>query len=138
MMGQSSIKRTAASAKTRTRAKELRHGQTVAEDKLWSCLRNRALLGHKFRRQNPIEGFIVDFFCPDCYLIIEVDGPTHEEHREYDEDREDRLNNLGYRIVRFKNEEVLLNVEGVLDSIIRAIAESPHPNPLPLRGRGDR
>lgn len=100
-------------------------------------LRNRALLGCKFRRQYPIESYIVDFCCPERRLMIEVDGPTHENREEYDLTRQNRLNQLGYRVLRFKNEDVLLNIEGVLDTVICALALAPHPDPLPLRGRGD-
>ena len=125
MLEQTPSKRHAVSSETRRPAKELRRGQTVAEEKLWGYLRNRALLGHKFRRQYPIEGFIVDFSCPERLLMIEVDGPTHEGREAYDLAREERLRQLGYRTLRFTNQDVLLNIEAVLNSVIRALAPSP-------------
>jgi very-short-patch-repair endonuclease len=73
-------------------ARELRHPQTPAEQKLWSRLRNRQLNGFKFRRQHPIDRFIIDFYCDEAKLCIEVDGDSHAEQIEYDQARTVYLN----------------------------------------------
>ncbi len=75
-----------------TRARELRQPQTPAERKLWSRLRNQRLGGFKFRRQHPIDRFIVDFYCATCHLVVEVDGDSHTEQAEYDAARTAWLN----------------------------------------------
>jgi very-short-patch-repair endonuclease len=90
--------------------------------------------GWKFRRQYPIDGFIADFACVEAGVVIELDGGQHAEQADYDRMRDNRLNNAGYRVLRFWNHEVLGNMEGVIDSIIAAMLQ-PHPNP-PLQGRG--
>lgn len=125
-MGERPDARRAVSSEIRQRAKELRREQTVAEEKLWTHVRNRALMGHKFRRQYPIENFIVDLCCPDKKLMIEVHGPTHEGREDYDRERAKRLSEMGYRVLRFKNEDVLLNIDGVLETIVRELS-SPSP-----------
>jgi len=125
------------SASTRI-ARRLRRNQTDAEQKLWKQLRNRQLAGAKFKRQVPVEGFVADFFCFDAMLIIEVDGGQHDVRVEQDEARTQKLNDAGYRVVRFWNNDVLNNIKGVLEEIVRVLDEgsdSPHPNPLP-RERG--
>jgi phosphoribosylformylglycinamidine synthase I len=95
---------------------EMRRNPTPAEDSLWQALRNRQLADIKFRRQHCIGPFIVDFFSPDHQLIIEVDGGIHHEpgQAEYDAGRTHELENLGYRILRFSNEEVLTNLPAAL------------------------
>lgn len=99
-------------------------------------LRNRALLGSKFRRQYPIESYVVDLYSPDRRSIIEIDGPLQNGRKECDVGRERRLVALGFRVLRFKYEVVLLNVEGVLERIVSDRRDTPHPNPLPFRGEG--
>ena len=103
------------------RAKALRNDPTKAEQQLWQKLRNRQLGGYKFRRQHPIDRFIVDFFCYQGKLIIELDGKIHEdpEQKEYDEGRSVELSELGYTVVRFRNEEVFQNEDEVLNTIWR-------------------
>jgi very-short-patch-repair endonuclease len=115
-------------------ARELRSGMTDAERALWRHLRARQLQGRKFRRQYPIAGFIADFACVEVGLVIELDGGQHAEQLDYDRMRDNRLNEAGYRVLRFWNHEVLGNMEGVIDSINAAMLQ-PHPNP-PLQGRG--
>jgi very-short-patch-repair endonuclease len=104
------------------RAKELRRNQSDAELKLWLALRGRRLCRHKFKRQVPKGDYIVDFVCEERKLVVEVDGGQHaEEHVEYDQRRTDKLNELGYEVLRFWNSEVLTNIEGVLLVIAEAL-----------------
>ncbi len=118
-------------------ARELRKKLTFAEDKLWQRLRH-GQLGVKFRRQHCIDRFIVDFYAREPRLIIEVDGPIHETQQEYDAWRQSVLEHLGYRVLRFTNDDVLANVEGVIQVISEAIAGAPTPNPSPVNGGGAR
>jgi very-short-patch-repair endonuclease len=102
-----------AKASTYQNAKELRQVQTEAEQKLWSFLRNKQLNGKKFRRQHAIADYVVDFYCHECKLAIELDGSFHqeEEAKENDEARTTLLNENGIKVLRFWNEEVIKEVE---------------------------
>lgn len=111
------------------RAKELRKRQTIAEQKLWFCLRDRRLNGWKFRRQNPIAGYIVDFVCSEAKLIVEADGSQHQAQRTYDATRTMRLEAEGYTVLRFWNNGILRNTNSVLEEILQHLP--PHPDPLP-------
>ena len=91
-----------------------RHEPTPAEALLWQLLRGRQVAGAKLRRQHPIDRFIVDFCCPRAHLIIEVDGEIHNQQVEADQEREQALMDLGYRILRFTNDQVLQTPEKVL------------------------
>ena len=106
---------------TRDRARALRAAQTDVERSLWQRLRNRQLNGAKFRRQHPIGSYIADFFCLDARLIVELDGSQHGEEyeRQPDERRTEYLESQGYRVLRFWNEEVLDNIDGVLETIVK-------------------
>ena len=106
-----------------------RKGPTAAEKKLWSLLRNRQLNGFKFRRQHPISNFIVDFFCPECRLVIEVDGAYHDEktQAEYDAGRTFELGEHGLRIIRFTNEEVVNKIEFVIEEILKHLSNKADP-----------
>ena len=97
-------------------ARKLRVNQTDAETVLWNRIRNRQIDGHKFARQVPILGYICDFVCREKLLIVEVDGGQHSESAA-DEIRDRRLAEDGYRVLRFWNNDVLGNVEGVLVTI---------------------
>jgi very-short-patch-repair endonuclease len=88
------------------RARELRKQQTPEERKLWLVLRNRGLDGYKFKRQVPIASFIVDFLCEEANLIIELDGGQHLEQEDYDTARTQFLEEYGFRVIRFWNNEV--------------------------------
>jgi very-short-patch-repair endonuclease len=101
------------------RRKELRRRQTCAEKVLWLSLRNCQLEGRKFRRQESIGKYIVDFYCPSERLIIELDGADHftEEGIIYDEKRSEYLSNLKFRIIRFENEDVIYNLDAVIKKI---------------------
>jgi len=102
------------------KAKELRKSMTVAEELLWNRLKNNKLGGLKFRRQHPLDIFIADFYCHQRKLIIEIDGGIHEgaEQKEYDEGRTYSLEVKGFKILRFRNEEVINNIENVLLKIL--------------------
>jgi very-short-patch-repair endonuclease len=104
-------------------ARELRQKHTDAERALWMKLRNREMEGVKFRRQQPIGPYIVDFVSFQRRIIIEIDGGQHNEEkiRERDEERTMRLEERGYRIIRFWNNEVLTNPQGVLERIREAL-----------------
>ena len=111
-----------ASSKMIGRAREFRRGMTPAEELLWSRLRNRGI-GFKFRRQQPIGRFIVDFYCPEERLAIELDSGAHALPREAEQDRQrdEWLAARGYRVLRFRNEEVLRRPEKVLETIGRVV-----------------
>lgn len=115
--------------KVRGTAQRLRQDQTDAEAKLWSRIRNRQLNGHKFRRQVPIERFVVDFVCYEARLIIEVDCGQHDEQAEQDARRAQILEDAGFQMIRFWNNEVLGNCEGVLETIAAVLADSSSPSP---------
>ena len=103
----------------------MRSEPTLAEAVLWRKLR-RGLLGRKFRRQHVIDRYIVDFLCVPVALIVEVDGPIHLSQAEDDANRESALTALGYRVVRFTNDQVLNDLEGVLAEL-RQLLESSKP-----------
>ena len=100
------------------RAKELRKDITAAETKLWAILRNRQLDNLKFRRQQPIGRFIVDFYCSEAKIVIEIDGDSHIRQEEYDNKRTQWLEDEGYRVIRFTNDEVFSNLENVALKIL--------------------
>jgi len=108
--------------KTRTRAIELRKDLTPAERKLWSVIHNDQL-GVNFRRQHAIGNYIPDFVCIEKKLIIELDGSQHLEQEEYDEERTKYLNSLGYKVIRFWNNDVMKNMDGVILAIIHAMED---------------
>ena len=103
------------------RAKELRRAMTPAEKLLWQEVRAKKL-GVRFRRQQVIQGFIVDFYCHKAALVVEVDGDIHDLQQEEDARREKVLSEMGLRIVRFRNEEVMKNLSAVLIKIHELIA----------------
>ncbi|MGI5917992.1 MAG: endonuclease domain-containing protein [Anaerolineae bacterium] len=104
----------------RVTARHLRHRSTVAESLLWTELRSRRLCGLKFRRQHPIGPYIADFCCVTARLVIEIDGPVHRRQSQRDAARTDELHRRGFRVIRFTNEQVLNDIEGVLQGIARA------------------
>ena len=101
--------------------KQLRSSQTDAEHRLWYYLRNRHSQGFKFRRQQIIQGYIVDFVCLKTKLVIELDGSQHTEQQTYDETRTQKLQKEGFRVLRFWNVEVFTNIEGVLAVIMNQL-----------------
>jgi len=104
-------------------AREMRRNPTPAEDKLWQRLRNHKVLGFKFRRQHPIDRFIVDFYCSKAHLVIEVDGLIHQYTQEQDAVRQEFLESLGFRVLRFTNDQVNNDLEGVVKQISAALRE---------------
>jgi very-short-patch-repair endonuclease len=120
-------------------AKGLRRKQTEAEKIIWAKLKNRQLDGVKFRRQQPLGSYIVDFISLDEKLIIEIDGGQHNESRDIERDgkRMEWLEREGFHVVRFWNNDVLLNIEGVLEKIREVLILSSHPHlASPLKGEG--
>ncbi len=117
-------------------AQRLRTTPTDAEIRLWSYLRRKQLDGFRFRRQQPIGPYIVDFFCPAAKLIIEVDGGQHAVREKADASRTRWLEERGYRVVRFWNNEVLANTDGVIWAILEAWRAYPPPYPPPQGGGG--
>jgi very-short-patch-repair endonuclease len=103
------------------RARDLRGRMPPAEVKLWNGLRNKQLGGLRFRRQHPIGPYFLDFFCSSCGLAIEVDGASHDsaEDQQADERRDLYLARYGVRVIRFLNADIMKNLEGVLQEIVR-------------------
>ena len=123
-------------------AARLRREMTDAERALWFELRNRRLLDHKFRSQWSLGPFVADFCCLAARLVIEVDGGQHSERA--DAGRTAWLKANGFRLIRFWNNDVLTNMDGVLTVIAEALEargkkeeQDPHPNPLPRAGEGE-
>jgi very-short-patch-repair endonuclease len=104
-----------------TLARRLRSTPTDAETRLWSRLRRRQLDGFRFRRQQPIGAYVVDFFCAEAKLVVEVDGGQHGDDAARDVTRTRWLEKHGYRVIRFWNNDVLANTDGVLIAIREAL-----------------
>ena len=104
-------------------ARQLRQRPTPTEEILWTRLRNRKLGGAKFRRQHPLGRYVPDFYCHEASLAVELEGRIHDQayQREYDAVRREAIEQLGVRILVFKNEQVTEDLEGVLAQILRAI-----------------
>jgi len=121
-------------------AREMRGQQTDAEGLLWHVLRGRNLLGFKFRRQHPIENYILDFYCPELELAIELDGGQHAEHVDYDTRRTAFLQTKGIKVLRFWNNDVLARTVEVLEEVCRHLPiDTPSlPTPLPPAGEGSK
>ncbi|WP_299249431.1 endonuclease domain-containing protein [uncultured Cytophaga sp.] len=128
-------------------ARALRKSMIPAETVMWECIRNKKL-GVKFRRQHPIDNFILDFYCHELKLAIEVDGSIHEQYdnKLYDEYRTIQLKEYEIKVIRFTNEDVLNSLNSVLDRImgfihnggIFPLKKEPHPYALLLKGEGHR
>jgi very-short-patch-repair endonuclease len=118
------------------KARSLRRNMTTAEVILWSRLRSKQIDGHKFRRQQPIFNYIVDFYCHDLKLIIEVDGEIHslKEVIEYDKKRERILSINGYRLIRLSNFELISDTEAAITKIKTYITEILSPSQGDHRG----
>lgn len=122
------------SQRGKSNARTLRKSQTDAERKIWQLLRSRNLNDAKFRRQHPVGPYVVDFICINEKLIIELDGSQHQQDAAYDARRTAFLEQAGYRVIRFWDNDVLLKTENVMQAIHEAVV-TPHPNPatLPVR-----
>lgn len=118
-------------------AREMRRKPTPAEEILWSALRGRKLGDLKFRRQHSIDRFVLDLFCVECQLAIEIDGGGHQEphQKEYDEARSRFLKEKGIRVLRFTNLEIEKNLPAVLKQILAA-TNSPSPDEELRQERG--
>ncbi|MBN1267011.1 MAG: endonuclease domain-containing protein [Anaerolineales bacterium] len=103
-----------------------RKQQTAAEKKLWGLVRNRNLDGYKFRRQHPISHFIVDFYCAELKLVIEVDGPYHKYQQLQDAERTAHLEYCGCTVIRFTNQSVLDDTDKVINTIKRICNRLKH------------
>ena len=112
----------------------LRNNMSDAEQALWHLLRGRQISSLKFRRQHPFGNYILDFVCLENRLVIEVDGGQHGQQAGYDENRTQKLQAAGFRVLRFWDNEVLKEMESVKDKIWLVVQElQPHPPPnLPL------
>ncbi len=110
-----------ASIVVQDQAKELRRQETPAEQILWQALRGRQLAGFKFRRQHPLGRYIVDFCCPERQLIVELDGGIHDTRIIEDTQRTQGLETWGYRLLRFRNEQIQEHLTEVLGEIRRAV-----------------
>ena len=119
----------------RNKAKNLRKNSTEIENYLWKYLRNRQMEGFKFRRQQPIGKYIVDFVNFEKKIVVEVDGGQHAIYKRKDKIRDEWLRKDGYEVLRFWDNEVLTNIEGVLE-IIKENLLIPSPWPSPTKGRG--
>ncbi len=118
-----------------TNARQLRSNTTDAERKLWYLLRANRLEGYKFRRQFPMDTYIADFVCLEQRLVIELDGGQHALAQTYDAKRTAYLESQGFQVLRFWNNDVLGNIEGVLEVILSAL-RSPLSPALPRKGGG--
>jgi very-short-patch-repair endonuclease len=122
-------------SKLRTRAKTMRSQPTDAEHRLWQILRAKRFAGYKFRKQVPLDFYIVDFVCFARRLIVELDGGQHADSIT-DIHRDAYLKAQGFRVLRIWNDELFTNEEGVMTSILNALQMPPLPNPSPARGEG--
>lgn len=102
-------------------ARLLKKDMTMAENILWEELRNCQILGFKFRRQRPIGNLIVDFYCPQLKLVIEVDRSIHDNQRQYDQCRSEKLKEFGHYVLRFTNNQVIDDLPNVLEKITQTI-----------------
>ena len=117
-------------------ARQMRMNPTAAENRMWQRIRRRQVRGAKFRRQSAIDRYIVDFCCPSLRLVIEIDGPIHEQTQEQDAIRQTILESLGFRVLRFTNCDVLNDIETVAAEIGHVVADLTPPPALPGSGRG--
>lgn len=111
-------------------ARKLRNNSTMSEVLLWRCLKGKQVLGCDFDRQKPIDKYIVDFYCKKLKLAIEIDGSTHNSKIDEDRMRQERLESLGIRFLRFSDGDVKRNLEGIVEEIGKwIVANGPTPSP---------
>ena len=120
--------------KLKQRAKDLRNDSTLSKVLLWKYLKGKQIKGYDFHRQKPIDNYIVDFFCPELMLALEIDGVSHigKEKDIYDEERQKLLESFGVKFLRFNDIDVKKNIEGVLMKIEGWI-DKHTPNPSPRK-----
>ena len=119
----------------RSRARQLRRNPTDAERILWQRLRYWQLDGCKFRRQQLLGRYIVDFICLQRRLIIELDGGQHSQQTDYDRERDGWLGDQGFVVLRFWNNDVMQNIDGVMEVILKNLQGTPYLVPSPQGGR---
>jgi very-short-patch-repair endonuclease len=125
----------------RARAKQSRRAMTRAETLLWRHLKAHRLAALGFRRQSPMGSYIADFVAHSCKLVVEVDGESHdfEERIRHDDRRDEWFASRGYRVLRFTNDDVMKNLEGVVLAILQAAEQAAPPSlTLPRKGGGNR
>jgi very-short-patch-repair endonuclease len=120
------------------RARALRNNPTEAETRLWRALRRRQIGDARFRRQVPIGPYVADFSCLSARLIVELDGSQHAERAPGDVRRDAWFTARGYRTLRFWNNQVFENLDGVIKTIAAALESPPHPDPPPPGGRENK
>src|ERR1700751_2353483 len=118
----------------RTRARTLRGNMTEAETRVWQILRSHQMKGYKFRRQVPIGRYIADFVCHGARLIVEIDGGQHDRSSSEQGSRTHFLKGQGYRVLRFWNNEVLENPDGVYKTIVDELGRITLSPPSPIKG----
>jgi very-short-patch-repair endonuclease len=118
------------------RARALRQNMTEAERRVWQILRSHQMNGHKFRRQVPIGCYIGDFVCHELRLIVEIDGGQHERSSSSETERSRFLQDEGYRVLRFWNNDVLENLDGVHETIAEELSRITPTQTLPHQGGG--
>ena len=125
-----------------SRARQLRQQASPIEDRVWGFLRNGHLDGLKFRRQHPLGRYVADFYCHAHQLVIEIDGPSHNDQEEHDHGRTLWLNQNGYRVIRFTNHDVLSNPNGMREAIREACRGTGpltrRSAPTSPKGRGEQ
>ena len=111
----------------------LRNNMPKAEAAIWSMLRSKQLLGYKFRRQYSVGRYIVDFYCPELKLAVEIDGDSHYQDRSKNSDkhRQAFIETFGIKFLRFTNEDVIKNLEGVVEIVRRTVLEASDRSDLP-------
>jgi 5-methyltetrahydrofolate--homocysteine methyltransferase/ATP-dependent helicase HrpA len=114
-----------ATAAIKDKARQLRKRMTDPEKMLWSRIRNEKLNGMYFRRQHPYGIYVLDFFCFESNLVIEIDGLIHLRHRDYDNERTKYLESSGLKVIRFTNTEIEDKIEWVLEVIMKAVDPFP-------------
>ena len=121
----------------RAASRDLRRRATPSERRLWQMLRDHRLEGRQFRRQHPIGPYFVEFACPGAHLVVEIDGPIHEQQREYDAERDDYLKDRGFSVIRFAADRVNRDLPAVLQEIRDACSAPPlHRNGEGVGGWG--
>jgi very-short-patch-repair endonuclease len=118
-------------------AREQRKQPSPGEQRLWQALRNRGI-GVRFRRQHPIQNYVLDFYCAEAKLALEVDGSGHEEQRGYDRNRDEDLASWGIRTIRFEHTQVMGDLQEVLRKIRAELGLTPRPPLLSGEGENDK
>jgi len=113
-----------ATLEKREKARELRGSMTPAEKAVWARLRRRSCGGYNFRRQQILIGYIVDFYCVEKKLIVEIDGAIHDAQRVEDKQRSDALEAAGFNLIRFKNKEVFDSIDHVVHRIVQELCKN--------------